>query len=80
MPKRRFRESVRSERVWTYLKPYDLEYLKSLQEVMGFPTLSETLRFSLRLLRVVLPQSSLVSWFVREMFEEASKTPRPPQA
>ena len=64
----------RSERVWTYLKPYDLEYLDSVRVLLSGdpPTMSrgEALQFCLRLLRLILPRADLITRVVPILLEE----------
>jgi len=64
----------RSERVWTYLKPYDLDYLDAVRVLLSGnpPKMSrgEALRFCLRLLRAVLPRVELITRVVPLVLEK----------
>jgi len=50
----------------TILNAKDVEFLEATQTVLGGLSKAETLCFILRLLRLLLPEASLVSTFVRE--------------
>ena len=64
----------RSERVWTYLKPYDLEYLDGVRILLSGdpPKMSrgEALQFCLRLLRLILPRVDLITEVVANVLRE----------
>jgi len=60
----------RSRRVWVYLKPSDVEYIQTVQNLLGLESFSDTVRFVIRLCRLMLPRANLVSRLVSEMLGE----------
>ncbi len=60
----------RSRRVWVYLKPSEVEYVQTVQSLLGLESTSDTIRFVIRLCRLMLPHANLVSKLVSEMLGE----------
>ena len=65
----------RSRRVWVYLKPSDVEYIQTVQNLLGLESFSDTVRFVIRLCRLMLPRANLVSRLVSEMLGEENLNP-----
>jgi len=60
----------KSTRVWVYLKPSDIQYIQTVQHILGLESTSDTIRFVIRLCRLMIPRANLVSKIVSEMLGE----------
>ena len=65
----------RGVKFWVYLKPSEIEYVQTIQHVLGLDSTSETMRFMIRLCRLLLPRANLVTRIVSEALKvEESKS------
>ncbi|MBW2675746.1 MAG: hypothetical protein JRD89_20460 [Deltaproteobacteria bacterium] len=58
------------ERVWTYIGGADLEYVEAVQRVLGLESKSETLRFIIRLCKLMVPRADIVNRIVLTALQE----------
>jgi len=61
---------VTRERVWSYLGGSDLEYVETVQRILGLESRSETIRFLIRLCRLIIPRANIISRIVTEVLNE----------
>jgi hypothetical protein len=59
--------------VWVYLKREDLEFIDGVRTLIGAGSRGETIKFLLRLLRLMIPRADLVVRFVSQALSEEER-------
>ena len=61
-------------RVQVFFDETDMQYIYSVRKVAGFESNSETVRFLVKLLRLILPKAPYVAYIISELMREEEKT------
>ena len=57
-------------RVQVFFDESDMQYIYSVRKVAGFESNSETVRFLVKLLRLILPKAPYVAYIISELMRE----------
>jgi len=64
---------VPKKRIVVYLDQSDVEFIEAVKNMLGFEDYSGTVRFLIKLLRLILPHANYVARLVMQWMEEGSE-------
>lgn len=62
------------EKIQVFLDESDIEYVSSVKNLLGFESKSETVRFIIKLLKLILPKAPYVAYIVSELMKQEENT------